>query len=150
MASIQEVIAGARKAPGALIPVLQKAQDAFGYLSADTLNGISMELDIPLSDIYGVVTFYSQFQLKPRGKHIIKVCHGTACHVGGSERISDTVADELKISHGETTPDGKFTLERVACLGCCSLAPCIMIDKETYGRLTSEKTRDIIRSIGTL
>lgn len=149
MPSIKEVVAEAGRSQGSLIPVLQKAQDKFGYLSTDTLKGISSELDIPLSDIYGVVTFYSQFRLKPRGKYIIKVCHGTACHVGGSERISDTLEDELKISDGETTHDGRFTLERVACLGCCSLAPCIMINNETYGRLTAEKARGIIRSIGT-
>ncbi len=147
-ASIGSIIAEiGGKRPGMLIPVLQKAQDAFGYLSADTLKGISSELDIPLSDIYGVVTFYAQFKLKPRGKHIIKVCHGTACHVGGSEGISEALEDELGVSHGDTTADRKFTLERVACLGCCSLAPCIMINNETYGRLTPEKASEIVKMI---
>jgi len=145
--SIQGIIAEVGEGPGSLIPVLQKTQDALGYLSSETLKGISGALGIPLSDIYGVVTFYSQFRLKPSGKNIIKVCHGTACHVGASEGISEALEDELKISHGDTTPDGKFTLERVACLGCCSLAPCIMINNETYGRLTPDKARKIIRSI---
>lgn len=145
--SIRTIIAESGKEPGVLIPVLQKVQDALGYLAADTLREISRELDIPLSDIYGVVTFYSQFRLKPAGKHLIKVCHGTACHVGGSEGISEALEDELKVPHGDTTPDGKFTLERVACLGCCSLSPCIMINNETYGRLNPEKARQIIRNI---
>lgn len=147
MPEVKELIAEVGKGPGALIPILQRAQDAFGYLSPDTLRSISEELDYPLSDIYGVVTFYSQFRLSPRGKFIIKVCHGTACHVGGSESISEALEKELKIRHGETTPDMKFTLERVACLGCCSLAPCIMINDETYGRLSPEKAREVIRSI---
>lgn len=147
MPSIHVIIEEVGKGPGSLIPVLQKSQEAFGYLSSETLKGISKGLNIPLSDIYGVVTFYSQFRLKPSGKHIIKVCHGTACHVGESESISEALEDELKISHGDTTPDKKFTLERVACLGCCSLAPCIMINNETYGRLTPDKARQIVRSI---
>ena len=146
MPSVQVIIDEVGMGPGILIPVLQRAQETFGYLSSDTLKGISKGLDIPLSDVYGVVTFYSQFRLKPSGKHIIKVCHGTACHVGGSEGISEALEDELKVSHGDTTSDGKFTLERVACLGCCSLAPCIMIDNETYGRLTPDKAREIVRS----
>ena len=146
MPSVQVIIDEVGMGPGILIPVLQRAQETFGYLSSDTLKGISKGLDIPLSDVYGVVTFYSQFRLKPSGKHIIKVCHGTACHVGGSEGISEALEDELKVSHGDTTSDGKFTLERVACLGCCSLAPCIMIDNETYGRLTPDKAREIVQS----
>jgi len=146
-ASIESIIAETGKEPGMLIPVLQRVQDTFGYLSKETLKGISNELRIPLSDIYGVVTFYAQFRLKPRGKHIIKVCHGTACHVGGSESISEALEDVLKVRHGETTADRKYTLERVACLGCCSLAPCIMINNETYGRLTPERASGILKSI---
>jgi NADH-quinone oxidoreductase subunit E len=145
--SLREIINEAGRGHGTLIPVLQKVQDAFGYLSKDTLMGISEELSIPLSDIYGVVTFYAQFRLTQQGRNILKVCHGTACHVGGSEGISEALVDELKIGHGETTPDHKFTLERVACLGCCSLAPCLMINGETYGRLTPEKAREIVRAI---
>ena len=147
MPSIQVIIEEVGKGPGSLIPVLQRSQEAFGYLSPETLRGISKELNIPLSDLYGVVTFYSQFRLKPSGKYIIKVCHGTACHVGGSESISEALENELKVMPGDTTSDGKFTLEQVACLGCCSLAPCIMINNETYGRLTPDKARQIVRSI---
>jgi len=147
MPSIQVIIQEVGKGPGSLIPVLQRSQEAFGYLSPETLKGISKELNIPFSDLYGVVTFYSQFRLKPSGKYIIKVCHGTACHVGGSESISEALENELKVMPGDTTSDGKFTLEQVACLGCCSLAPCIMINNETYGRLTPDKARQIVRSI---
>jgi len=147
MPSIHAIIDEVGMGPGSLIPVLQRAQETLGYLSSDTLKDISNGLDVPLSDVYGVVTFYSQFRLKPSGKYIIKVCHGTACHVGASEGISEALEDELKVSHGDTTSDGKFTLERVACLGCCSLAPCIMINNETYGRLTPDKAREIVRSI---
>ena len=119
MPSIQVIIEDVGKGPGSLIPVLQRSQEAFGYLSPETLRSISKELNMPLSDLYGVVTFYSQFRLKPSGKYIIKVCHGTACHVGGSESISEALENELKIMPGDTTSDGKFTLEQVACLGCC-------------------------------
>lgn len=144
--SIESIIAETGRGPGMLIPVLQKAQDAFGYLSEDTLKDLSEGLGLPLSDVYGVVTFYAQFRLRPIGKNMIKVCHGTACHVGGSEGISEALSEELKVRHGETTADGKFTLERVACLGCCSLAPCIMINNETYGRLNPEFAREIMKS----
>ena len=95
----------------------------------------------------GVATFYSQFRLEPIGEHTIRVCFGTACHVNGAEAIADALSDELKVPVGGTTPDGKFTLESVACLGCCSLAPVITIDDETYGRLTADKARDIIRDM---
>ncbi|MDI6690109.1 MAG: NADH-quinone oxidoreductase subunit NuoE [Actinomycetota bacterium] len=130
---------------GSLIPILQKAQNAYGYLSQEILDQISKETRIPLSQIYGVVTFYAQFRLHAHGEHVIKVCHGTACHVSGAEDISLTLSEELGIESGETTKDRKFTLETVACLGCCSLAPVVMVDEMVYGRLTPGKAREVIR-----
>ncbi len=147
MNDLTDLITGQKGGRGELIPLLQGIQESEGYLSQDAITRVSGSLHIPLSEVYGMLTFYSQFRLKPSGKNIVKVCHGTACHVGGSEGISQALENELKITHGDTTPDGKFTLERVACLGCCSLAPCIMINNETYGRLTSDKAREILRSI---
>ncbi|MBA7615141.1 NADP-reducing hydrogenase subunit HndA [subsurface metagenome] len=102
-------------------------------------------MDIPLGRIWGVVTFYGQFYLSPRGRNIIKVCHGTACHIGAAEKITDALYQELGVDEGDTTEDGKFTVERVACLGCCSLAPCVMINEKTHGRLTPRKIKKIIK-----
>jgi NADH-quinone oxidoreductase subunit E len=99
----------------------------------------------PAAEIYGVVTFYSQFRLKPTGKNIIKICDGTACHVNASSTIIKTIENELQIAHDETTDDGLFTLQKVACLGCCSLSPVVMINEETYGRLTPKKVRQLLK-----
>lgn len=130
-----------------LIPVLQKLQGAYGYLPKDIISRLSERTGIFVTQIMGVATFYSQFRLSPVGEKTIKVCFGTACHVNGSEKIADALCDELKIEMGGTTPDNKFTLESVACLGCCSLAPVMMIGDETYGRLTPDKARKIIREL---
>ncbi|RMD59235.1 MAG: NAD(P)H-dependent oxidoreductase subunit E, partial [Nitrospirae bacterium] len=111
----------------------------------DILSALSEELSIPIAQIYGVATFYSQFRLKPVGEHIIKVCHGTACHVGGAEQITITLSEMLHVREDETTSDGKFTLQRVACLGCCSLAPVIMVDDKTYGKLNPSILKNIIK-----
>lgn len=125
-----------KKKKGPLMPVMQKAQSIFGALSIDVQSLIAEELDIPMSDVYGVATFYSQFALEPKGEHIIGVCMGTACYVKNVEKIMDKLVEELGIAPGETTPDNKFTLEPTRCLGCCGLAPVIMIDDQVYGRLT--------------
>jgi len=130
---------------GALITVLQEVQAELGYLSGQTIEQISQIMDLPASQVYGVATFYTQFRLKPVGKHLMRVCHGTACHVNGAVKISQALEDELKVGDGETTEDGKFTLETVACLGCCSLAPVMMIDSETYGRLTPDSARKAVK-----
>ncbi len=130
-----------------LIPILQKLQSSYGYLPKDIITRLSQRTGIFETQIMGVATFYSQFRLKPSGERTIKICFGTACHVNGSEKIADALCDELKIEMGGTTEDNKFTLESVACLGCCSLAPVMMIGDETYGRLTPDKARKIIRSI---
>lgn len=132
---------------GNLIPLLQGTQEIYGYIPSDAFNKISDETGLELSDMYGVATFYAQFRLKPVGKHIIKVCHGTACHVQNANEITESLQDALKIKDGETTEDGLFTLESVACLGCCSLAPVMMIGDETYGNLTGNQAVKIVKNI---
>lgn len=128
-----------------LIPVLQKAQEEYGYLPEDVLKEVALKLNLSLSQVYGVVTFYTQFHLEPRGENIIRVCTGTACHVRGASEVLTTLEDELGVKSGETTEDLKFTLETVACIGACGLAPVIMVNDNTHGRLTSEKTREVIK-----
>ncbi|MDX9907708.1 MAG: NADH-quinone oxidoreductase subunit NuoE [Bacteroidales bacterium] len=132
---------------GNLIPLLQGTQAIFGYVPREAFVKISRETGLELSDMYGVATFYAQFRLKPVGKHIIKVCHGTACHVQNANTISDSLEEALKIKDGETTEDGMFTLESVACLGCCSLAPVMMIGENTFGKLTGTEAVRIVRNI---
>lgn len=132
---------------GSLIPLLQGAQSIYGYIPTAAFEKISEETGISLSDMYGVATFYAQFRLKPAGKHIIKVCHGTACHVQNADAITDAIKEALGVNDGETTPDRLFTLESVACLGCCSLAPVMMIGEETYGKLTGASAVKVIKDI---
>ena len=132
---------------GNMIPLLQGAQNAYRYLPEVALKKLSAETGHKLSDMYGVATFYAQFRLKPVGKHVIKVCHGTACHVQDAKIITTSIKEHLKIEDGETTPDGLFTLESVACLGCCSLAPVMMIGDKTFGKLTGKSSVKIIREI---
>lgn len=139
------------KTPGSLITILQKAQDIYGYLSAESIRCISERTGIPAAKIYGVATFYTQFRLKPVGKHLIMLCKGTACHVNGADSIEEAITEELGIGDGETTADSLFTLNNVACLGCCSLAPVMMIrtgdGEETYGNLTKDKVKAVLRDI---
>jgi NADH-quinone oxidoreductase subunit E len=130
---------------GILIPALQRVQEAAGYISRERILEIHQRSGIPLAHIYGVATFYSQFRLRPVGKNIIRVCHGTACHVSGANSISETLEDQLKIGNGETTPDRLFTLETVSCLGCCSLAPVIMVNNATHGNLEPKDLKKIVR-----
>lgn len=134
-----------RGEPGMLIPLLQAAQDSYGFVPAAAIEQIADVTGIPSAEIYGVITFYKQFRLKPLGRHIIRLCKGTACHVVGAEMIGNVLADELGVPADETTEDGLFTFMVVACLGCCSLAPAMMIDDQTYGRLTPQKIRRLIR-----
>ncbi len=129
---------------GALIPVLQKSQDIYGYLPAEALKEISKRLQIPLSKIYGVVTFYAQFHLKPRGRNIIRVCLGTACHVRGGAKIVEAVTNAIGIKDGETTEDLRYTFESVACLGACGLAPVMMVNDDTHGRLTPDMVKGLL------
>ncbi|MFH1121461.1 MAG: NADH-quinone oxidoreductase subunit NuoE [Bacteroidota bacterium] len=132
---------------GNLIPLLQGAQQLYGFIPKEAFIKISDEAGLRLSDMYGVATFYSQFRLKPVGKNIIKVCHGTACHVQNANAITDAIQDSLNIKDTETTEDRLFTLESVACLGCCSLAPVMMIGDNTYGKLTGKEAVKIIKEI---
>lgn len=130
---------------GTLIPALQRVQDEDGYISRERMLEIHRRSGIPLSQIYGVATFYAQFRLTPVGKHIVRVCHGTACHVSGANAITKTAEEYLKIATGETTPDRLFTLETVSCLGCCSLAPVVMVDQATHGNLEPPDVKKILR-----
>ena len=132
---------------GALIPVLQRAQDIYGYLPPEVLQRISERMGVAPSNVYGVATFYSQFYLTRRGKHIIRQCDGTACHVRGASKIIRAVEQELGIKAGETTPDYNITYEIVYCLGSCGLSPVAMVDNEVVGQLTSEKMLEIVRAL---
>lgn len=143
-ARLEEVIGQYRTTPGSLITVLQKAQGIYGYLPEDVLQYIAAALNIPAARVYGVATFYTQFRFQPVGKYFIELCKGTACHVNGADTIARTITEELGISDGETTADGLFSLKCVACLGCCSLSPVMMLNGETYGSLTPAKVRDIL------
>lgn len=129
---------------GALMPVLQEIQDAYGYIPEETVHLTAERLNVYASQIYGVLTFYAQFHLEPRGKYIIRVCMGTACHVKGAGRIGDTIKERLGIGHAETTEDLLFTAEYVACIGACGMAPVIMVNDGTYGSLTVQKTNEVI------
>jgi NADH-quinone oxidoreductase subunit E len=129
---------------GALIPVLQEAQAIYGYLPKPVVKRIASVLKLPLSRVYGVVTFYAQFHLEPRGRNIVRVCLGTACHVRGGAKILDRVKNELQIGENETTEDLRFTLEPVACIGACGLAPVMTINDNTHGRLAPEAVPDIL------
>ena len=133
--------------PGSLITILQNAQEIYGYLPVDVILHISQRTGIKVSKIMGVATFYSQFRLNPVGKYLIMLCQGTACHVNGSQQIEKTINEYLGIKDGETTDDGLFTLKNVACLGCCSLSPVMMINDETYGSLTPEKAISIFKEL---
>ena len=130
---------------GALIPVLQGAQEAYGYLPEPVLQRISRRLKVPMSRIYAVVTFYAQFYLDPRGKHVIKSCQGTACHVRGAKGVLESLTRELKVNPGGTTEDLQFSLETVACVGTCFLGPVIMIDEDYYGKLTPKRAVDAVK-----
>ncbi len=130
-----------------LITILQKAQNIYGYLPKDVMYCIAEKVGISPADVMGVATFYSQFRLTPIGKYLIMSCQGTACHVNGSERVTAAISEYLGIGNGETTADGLFTLENVACLGCCSLAPVIMINGEAYGNLTPDSAVAVLKSI---
>jgi NADH-quinone oxidoreductase subunit E len=129
---------------GALMPVLQEIQEAYGYVPEPCVHLVAERLNVYSSQIYGVLTFYAQFHLEPRGKYIVRVCMGTACHVKGAGRIGDTLKDRLGIGHAETTEDLKFTAEYVACIGACGMVPVIMVNDGTYGSMTVNKMNEVI------
>jgi NADH:ubiquinone oxidoreductase subunit E len=143
---LDTIIQAYQTKPGILIPLLQEVQNLLGYLSKDAMRYIADKMQVPAADIYGVATFYSMFKLKPQGKHIVRVCKGTACHVSDADEIKDALKSALRLQGDEdTTMDMKFTLVEVACLGCCSLAPVIMIDDTTFGKLTPELIPGILQ-----
>lgn len=139
------------KVKGSLITILQKTQDIYGYIPVDAVNYIAERIKVKPAKIYGVVTFYAQFRMAPIGKNLILLCKGTACHVNGADIIEEAITEHLNIGDGETTADGIFTLNNVACLGCCSLAPVMMIQGEdgveTFGNLTKDSTKKILSEI---
>lgn len=139
-----QVISENKNDKGALMPILQQAQDIYGYLPIEVQTIISNEMNIPLEKIYGVVTFYSQFSLNPKGKYKISVCLGTACYVKGSGDLYNALMEKLGISGGECTPDGKFSLDACRCIGACGLAPVLTINDDVYGRLTVDDIDDIL------
>ncbi|MEN8222077.1 MAG: NADH-quinone oxidoreductase subunit NuoE [Acidobacteriota bacterium] len=141
---IREVLKNYSSEEGNLIPILQQAQVRFGYLSPAVIEKISEFLKITENQVYGVASFYSQFRFNPRGKHSITVCLGTACHVRGGEILLDSLERDLDIRTGECTPDKKFDLDRVACLGCCALAPVLKVDDDIYGNVSVIKIKEIL------
>ena len=142
--SLDEVLDSYGHDSGNLIGILQKTQDIYGYLPADIIYYVAQQTGVSPAKVMGVATFYTQFRLEPVGKYLIMLCKGTACHVNGSDRIESAVTAELGIQNGETTKDGLFTLKNVACLGCCSLSPVMMINDETFGSLTPDKAISIL------
>jgi len=142
--ALQKTIDEYKGKEGPLMPILHKAQELFGFLPLEVQTYIADALDIPVTDIYGVATFYSQFSLKPSGRHSIGVCLGTACYVKGSQKILDELCKELNIKPGDTTDDGEFTLEATRCLGACGLAPVMMINDDVYGRLVPGDIKGIL------
>lgn len=143
-AALLNVINEHKNDKGALMPILQKAQDIYGYLPIEVQSIISNEMNVPLEKIYGIVTFYSQFTLSPKGKYKVSVCLGTACYVKGSGDIFDKLKDMIGIADGECTPDGKYSLESCRCIGACGLAPVMTINDDVYGRLTVDSLEAIL------
>ena len=142
--ALDAAIARHKGEPGALMPVLQEAQNIFGYVPQDVQQIIADGLGTTLAEVYGVATFYAQFSLEPKGQYVVGVCLGTACYVKGSQKVLDKLSEELKIPVGKTTPDGVFTLNATRCLGACVLAPVMMINDEVYGRLTPDEVPTIL------
>ncbi len=133
-----------RNDPGALMPVLHEAQNIYGYLPAEVQTVIADGLNVPLAEVYGVATFYSQFSLNPKGKHRVSVCLGTACYVKGSDKILAEIEKELRISCGECTPDKKFSIDSCRCVGACGLAPVMIVDGDVYGKLNPKEVAAIL------
>ena len=141
---LKAFIAAHKDDKGPLMPIMQYAQDSFGYLSLDTQIVIADGLGIPVTEVYGVATFYAQFSLEPKGDYVIAVCQGTACYVKGGAAVLARVEEELGITSNQTTPDGKFSIQDTRCLGCCGLAPVMTINEDVYGKLTPAMVKDIL------
>ncbi len=147
-AKLQRILENYQQTEGNIISILQDIEETFGYLPEEAINWFSKRLDIPPAKFFGVATFYAQFHLKPRGKNIITACCGTACHVKGSERLINSLIKELKIPAGEdTSEDREFTVERVNCVGACSIAPVVIINKEVHGKMTPDKLMKEIKKL---
>ena len=144
VAELDKIIMKHKGKPGGLIPVLEEAQVALEYLPMSVQKKIAKELNLPLSRVYGVVTFYSFFTMTPRGKHCVRVCLGTACYVRGGKAIKETLEKEFGIKEGETTPDRMFTLETIRCLGACGLGPVVVVDEEVHGRMKPSKIKEML------
>jgi len=142
---LDEILQKHKGEEGALIPILQEAQEIYGYLSEEVLNYLGNRLHISTSRIFGVITFYAQFHTTPRGRHTVRVCRGTACHVRGGKNVLKAVQQNLGIGENETTPDFNFTFETVACLGACALSPVLLVDKNYYGKLTPAKVEQVLK-----
>ncbi len=145
LSRLDEVLSKYRGAGGAMIPLLQELQEIYGYLPEELLKAVGARLRIPMSRIYGVVTFYAQFYTTPRGRYTVRVCRGTACHVRGGKHILKAVHHYLGVEENETTPDNKFTFETVACLGACALSPVLLVNKNYYGKLTPAKVEQVLK-----
>ncbi len=141
---LQAVIDQYKDANGPLMPIMQKAQDIFGAVTFEVQHFIAEKMGIPMTDVYGVATFYSQFALEPKGEYLVSVCLGTACYVKGVQNVMERLKEKLGVDVGRTTKDGKFTLEATRCLGCCGLAPVMTINENVYGRLVSEDVDRIL------
>jgi NADH-quinone oxidoreductase E subunit len=140
-----EIVKKYKDIDGGVIGALHEIQDEYGYISEATQKYLSKELNIPLSEVYGIITFYSRFSLMPKGKYNIQVCLGTACYVKGAENVLKEFKEKLKIKEGETTEDGKFSLESVRCIGACGLAPALVVNSEVYGKVTPDMVEDILK-----
>ena len=149
LAEVDQMVQELGTGPEMAIPILQAIQTRYRYLPMEALERVAEITEISATDLFGVATFYAQFRLTPVGEHLIKVCHGTACHVGGADNLTEALEERLgvKVSEGGTTPDMKFTLDSVACVGCCSLAPVVMIDSTTFGRLDRKKVVKLLDNI---
>lgn len=145
---VKEIVQKYNSDKGFLVPILQDVQKALNYLPREALNAVSKNLDIPISRVFEVATFYKAFSLKPRGKHQLSLCMGTACHVRGATLIQDSVERTLNVKSGETTPDLKFTFETVNCLGACALGPILVVDEEYHGQVNLSKTNKILKKLG--
>ena len=146
---LAKIVAAYKGEKGALIPVLQKIQEKFGYLPEEAISEIAKFSRMSESEVFGVASFYAQFYFTRRGQHTVKVCLGTACHVRGGERILDEVKKELGVEPGDTTEDYKFSLERVACFGCCALAPVMTVDKTVHTKMTRSKAVETLQRLRT-
>jgi NADH:ubiquinone oxidoreductase subunit E len=144
---VEEILSGFEKKNSSLIPALQAVEEEFGWVSKDAADLVANTLNIFPSKVYGVLTFYAQFHLKPRGKHLLRLCCGTACHVNGGEQLNEKIQGVLQVQPGETTQDYKFTYQEVACLGCCAIAPVLTIGDNVHGKVKSDQLERIINSV---